>query len=209
MASSTTGLFTPKGIQGRSFWDSTVKGWKHSGVLVAKAMSCSISCGKHVTMHYCSNPKYLKLFRPKVSSESRLICLKHEKRNTEVSWHYPHFHKPLQLLTDVLQFKQERSQIHPGISTVRQKKYEARINLHSRLPLVTVSMKSKCTCHFPLSICITHVEGTMLCIFSNAVLYSTISLYCFSIVPTRTGCLTETIRLEVVLKTVAMCIGSG
>lgn len=57
-----------------------------------------------------------------MSYESGLICLKHEKHNTEVSWHYPRFHKPLQL-TDILQFKGERSQIYTGISTVRQGKY--------------------------------------------------------------------------------------
>lgn len=84
-------------------------------------MSCPVSHGKCYT-EYCSNPKYLKLFRLKVSCGSGLICLKHEKHNTEVSWHYPHFHKPLQLLTDILQVKQERSQIHTGISTVRQKR---------------------------------------------------------------------------------------
>lgn len=117
---STTALFIPKGIQRHLFWDSTVKGWKHSGASVATAMSCSTACGKHVTTHYYSNPKYLKLFRLKVSYERGLICLKHEKHNTEVNWHYPHFHKSLQLLTDILQFKQEGTQIYTGVSTVRQ-----------------------------------------------------------------------------------------
>lgn len=104
-ASFITGLFTPKGTQRCTFWDSMIKGWEHSGVLVATAMSWSVPHGKCATILHCSNPKHLKLFRPQISNESGLICLKHEKHNTEISWHYPHFHKPLLLLTDILQFK--------------------------------------------------------------------------------------------------------